>query len=122
MKKLLTVLLSLSLLILQGQVMDRTVEDCNNNSNSIFNILASGKALIIASKGFDCSICVNRAPGWGTWATANKQQVEVWGAMTNTYSSAIPSCNMGRYIYIYRQQRVLFCDWYASLFSLFSCG
>jgi hypothetical protein len=94
MKKFLTVLLSLSLLILQGQVMDRTVEDCNNNSNSIFNILASGKALIIASKGFDCSICVNRAPGWGTWATANKQQVEVWGAMTNTYSSAIPSCNM----------------------------
>jgi hypothetical protein len=94
MKKFLTLFLSLSLLILQGQVMDRTVEDCNSNSKSIYNALSSGKALIVASKGFDCSICVNRAPGWGTWSTANKQQVEVWGAMTNTYSSATPSCNM----------------------------
>ena len=74
--------------------MNRTVEDCNNNGNSIYDVLASGKALIVASKGFDCSICVNRAPAWGAWATNNQQQVAVWGAMTNTYSSSIPSCNM----------------------------
>lgn len=94
MKKILTLVLSFSLFSLAAQVMDRNVEDCANNTNSIYSVLGTGKALIVASKGFDCSICVSRAPGWGTWATANKQQVEVWGAMTNTYNSNTPSCNM----------------------------
>lgn len=93
MKKTLTLVFSISLFFLQAQVMDRSVQDCNSNANSIYNVLGSGKALIVASKGFDCSICVSRAPAWGTWASSNAQAVEVWGAMTNTYSANIPSCS-----------------------------
>jgi hypothetical protein len=75
-----------------AQVMDRDQFDCSGNMRSIHQVLGTGKALIVASKGFDCSICVSRAPGWGTFASSNKTKVEVWGAMTFTYSNNIPSC------------------------------
>jgi len=94
MKKILTLILSFPLLILQAQVMDRRVEDCNNTSNSIYSVLAKGKSLIVASEGFDCAICRGKASAWGTWATNSLQQVEVWGAMTNNYSSNTPTCTM----------------------------
>lgn len=74
--------------------MDRMVEDCSNNSNSIYSELASGKSLIVASEGFDCSICRSKAAAWGTWATNYTPVVSVWGAMTNTYNSNTPSCSM----------------------------
>ena len=94
MKKIFTLILSLSFIFLQAQVMDRMVEDCSNNTNAIYTELATGKSLIVASKGFDCSICRSRAAAWGTWATNNTLQVSVWGAMTNTYNSNTPSCAM----------------------------
>ncbi len=92
MKQIYLFLFAIASLSLNAQVADRMVEDCNTNQSSIYQVLASGKPLIVASKGFDCSICVNQAPGWGTWAS-NNPQVQVWGAMTNTYSSNIPTCN-----------------------------
>jgi hypothetical protein len=70
------------------------VEDCSNNTNAIYTELATGKSLIVASEGFDCSICRSKASAWGSWATNNTQQVSVWGAMTNTYSSNTPNCTM----------------------------
>lgn len=91
MKHFYVLLLSLSVLSLSAQVMDHNVEDCNSNQNSIHQALANGKPLIVLSKGFDCGICISRAPGWGNWASANTQ-VQVWGAMTNTYNNSIPSC------------------------------
>lgn len=72
-----------------GQVpANRTVYDCNNNSKNIYATLATGKSIIIAHKGVDCSICRSTAPGWQTWAAANSTNVEVWGALTYTYSSS----------------------------------
>ncbi len=94
MKKILTLVLSLSFILLQAQVMNRSVEDCNNTVNSIYAELSTGKALIVASDGFDCSICRSKASAWGTWASNNSQQVSVWGAMTNTYSANTPDCTM----------------------------
>lgn len=70
-----------------------TVYDCNNTSKNIQNTLGTGKALVILSKGFDCSICVNAAPAWQTFAAQNTSSVEVWGAMTFTYSGSIPTCS-----------------------------
>lgn len=93
MKKLFSTLLISATLALSGQVMDTTVTDCNNNSRSIYATLATGKALVVASKGFDCSICKNKAPGWQSWTSQNKSQVEVWGAMTFLYSGNTPTCN-----------------------------
>ncbi len=92
MKQIYLILLAFAGLSLNAQtVTDHSVVDCNGNQNSIYQVLSTGTPLIVASKGFDCSICVSRAPGWGTWAT-NNSSVEVWGAMTNTYSANTPSC------------------------------
>ena len=80
-------------LSLSAQVSNYAVRDCMGNSNSIYQALGTGKALIVTSNGFDCSICVSKAGSWGNWATANKASVNVWGAMTLTYSNAIPTCS-----------------------------
>ena len=74
---------------------NRTVYDCNSNSKNIYATLATGKSIIIAHNGVDCSICVNAAPGWQTWAAANTNNVEVWGAITYTYFARnFPPANM----------------------------
>lgn len=75
-----------------AQVSDHQVIDCQNDTSSIYAALASGKPLFIASKGTDCSICMNRAPALQQWATSNPNVV-VWGAMTKIYSSNNPNCN-----------------------------
>lgn len=93
MKVIYSLLFALSFGILSAQVMDRLEEDCNGVQRSIHTQLASGKSLIVTSQGFDCSICVSKASSWGNWASSNQAQVEVWGAMTLTYSNAIPTCS-----------------------------
>lgn len=76
-----------------AQISDRSEQNCSGQQQTLHAVLGSGKALIISSQGIDCSICASKAPGWGNWAKLNKTQVAVWGAMTYTYSSNIPSCN-----------------------------
>ncbi|MFT6166573.1 MAG: hypothetical protein ACJASF_001262 [Vicingaceae bacterium] len=74
---------------------NRTVYDCANTSKNIYSTLATGKSVIILHKGVDCSICRGAASGWQTWAAANTSNVEVWGAITYTYSgSAFPVANI----------------------------
>lgn len=93
MKKLylfFTVLVAFSL---NAQVMNRNEISCTGQMASIHNVLGSGKALIITSQGLDCSICASKASGWGSWASSNKAQVSIWGAMTYTYNSNTPSCS-----------------------------
>ena len=65
---------------------DYTAYDCNGNSKNLYATLASGKSVIVAHKGVDCGICINSAPGWQTWAAANTNKVDVWGAITYTYN------------------------------------
>ncbi|MEQ9262568.1 MAG: T9SS type A sorting domain-containing protein [Owenweeksia sp.] len=84
-------LLSVSLASSQV-VQNETVTNCNNNSKSIYTTLSSGKVLVIASEGFDCSICRSKAPGLQSWAAQNVTSIEVWGAMTYTYSGNTPTC------------------------------
>ncbi len=78
---------------LYAQVPNRTVTDCSNNSRDIHSVLASGNVLLVASKGFDCSICKSKASSLQSWAAQNKNAVEVWGAMTFTYSGNTPACS-----------------------------
>lgn len=93
MKKFLFLFLASATLSSFGQVADQTVTDCNSNSRSIYAVLASGKPLVIASKGFDCSNCKSTAAALQSWASQNSASVEVWGAMTFTYSSSTPTCS-----------------------------
>ncbi|MEQ8624221.1 MAG: T9SS type A sorting domain-containing protein [Vicingaceae bacterium] len=95
MKKLLFIFLSTSFsLVAIAQPSNATVYDCDTNSRTIYDVLGTGKSIIVLSKGVDCSICRNAAPGWQTWASNNKTEVEVWGAITYLYnqSNFSPPC------------------------------
>ncbi len=93
MKRFYTALLCIALLPLGAQVADKSVTDCAGTTKSIHGILGSGKVLVVASKGLDCSICKNSAPDVQNFAAQNVGTIEVWGAMTFTYSSNTPSCS-----------------------------
>lgn len=92
MKRLYTLLFSFLVLSISAQVMDVQVKDCGNMPSSIHTVLATGKVLLVASEGLDCSICKNKAPGLQAWAAQNSSKIQVWGAMTYTYSNNVPSC------------------------------
>jgi len=77
---------------LSAQIEDRTETNCEGESRSIYQVGDEGKPLIIASKGFDCSICQGQADDVALFAAQNEGSIEVWGAMTYTYSSATPTC------------------------------
>lgn len=77
---------------LSAQVQNVEVTNCNNDSSSIYKVLATGKVLMIASNGVDCSYCANRAGALQTWAANNFSQVQVWGAMTKVYTNTNPTC------------------------------
>jgi hypothetical protein len=84
---LLTMMASLS-----AQVADRTETNCEGESRSVYQVGEEGKPLLVASKGFDCSICQGQADDVALYAAQNAGVVEVWGAMTNVYSSNLPTC------------------------------
>ena len=94
MKKLyFSLLFMLGLSVSHSQVVqNETVTDCNNNSRSIYSTLTAGKVLVVASEGFDCSNCMSKAPGLQSWAAQHSGSIDVWGAMTFTYSGNTPSC------------------------------
>lgn len=85
---------TLATLSLQGQVPDRIETNCDGETRSLHATLDSGLPVIVASKGFDCSICVNQAETVGAFAADYQGQIEVWGAMTYTYSDTEPTCGV----------------------------
>ncbi len=95
MKKLYITLFSFFLLTTSSlaQVQNQTVTDCNSLTKDMYSVLTTGKVLVVASKGFDCSICKSKAPGLQSWAASHKLSIEVWGAMTYTYNSNTPNCS-----------------------------
>ena len=105
MKKLL--LFAFMPLLGYAQVQNFSHTDCNNVSKDVYSTLASGKVLLVASKGHDCSICISSAPALGTFATQNAAAIEVWGAQTLTYSQANPTCTqVGNWVNAYGWQDV----------------
>ncbi len=75
-----------------AQIDDRTETDCDGNSRSIYATGLEGRPLIVASKGLDCSICMNHAPAVAAFAESNTGIIDVWGAMAYRYSTATPTC------------------------------
>lgn len=92
MKNLINILCLVLATPLIGQIADRTETNCDGESLSIYEVGDMGMPLIVASKGFDCTICHSQADNVRDFANANEDLVAVWAAMTNTYSSAIPTC------------------------------
>ncbi|MDZ7847681.1 MAG: T9SS type A sorting domain-containing protein [Owenweeksia sp.] len=93
MKQLYTFIFLLATLPFLGQVPDKTVTDCNNFTQSIHGVFATGQVLMVVSNGLDCSICRGEAPSLQNFASQNSTNITVWGAMTNRYSGAIPPCS-----------------------------
>lgn len=107
MKKIYALLFILITLPALAQVPDFSVTDCNNNTNSLYQVMASGKALVIASEGLDCSICMNKAPGVESFAAQNKGNIEVWGAMTFLYNNNTATCTqVGNWVSTYNWNNV----------------
>jgi hypothetical protein len=75
-----------------AQIPDRTQTNCDGESRSVYAVGEEGKPLIIASKGFDCSICMNHADDLISLAKEYQDLIEVWAAMTFTYSPNVPNC------------------------------
>ena len=91
-KTYILILTFISISLVQAQVVqDQSYTDCSGVTRSIYGVLSQGRPLVIASNGLDCSICMSHAPAWETFANQNSQ-IEVWGAMTFTYSSSTPNC------------------------------
>lgn len=92
MKKIYSIFFLALSTLLFGQVLNVSVQDCNNVSSSIYDVLSSGKVLFVASEGLDCSNCKAQAPGLQNWAAQNDIKIQVWGAMTYTYNNNTPGC------------------------------
>lgn len=92
MKTIPTLLFLFLLIGSSAQVADRTETDCNGESRSVYQVGDEGKPLLVASKGFDCGNCIAQADDLALFAAQNSGSIEVWGAMTYTYSSATPTC------------------------------
>jgi len=93
MKQFCTFLFLFAILTGSGQIADRTETNCEGESQSIYQIGDQGMPLIVASKGFDCSICQNQADDVRDFANQNDGNVAVWAAMTFTYSVSTPTCS-----------------------------
>jgi hypothetical protein len=78
--------------ILSAQNLNVSYTDCNGATQSVYEVLGTGKVLLVASKGLDCSICMSQAPANETYAAANNGRVVVWGAMSKRYSQNAPTC------------------------------
>jgi hypothetical protein len=68
-----------------AQVPNYSHTDCNGMTRTVWGELQSGKPLLVASHGLDCSICASQAGSMQNWAAANSS-VNVWGAMVRLYS------------------------------------
>ncbi|MCZ4409540.1 T9SS type A sorting domain-containing protein [Cryomorphaceae bacterium 1068] len=92
MKHFFTLILIALSAVATAQVDDRTETNCDGNMRSIYQVGDEGLPLIVASKGFDCSICISQADDVKEFADANEGIVEIWGAMTFLNPSSTPTC------------------------------
>lgn len=94
MKKSTLVVASLFTAFLMGAqpIADASYTDCNSNTMSIYGVLGSGKVLLVANSGTNCSICMSHASGVASVADNNANTIQVWGAMT-TKTGGNVNCN-----------------------------
>lgn len=92
MKQLYAIVLSLFAVSLIGQVQNVQVTDCDGITKNIYQVLGTGKVLLVSSDGITCSICQNSAAGKQNFAASNKAGIEVWSAMTSGFSGGLTDC------------------------------
>lgn len=75
------------------KIPNATFTDCNGNTQAIYSVLATGKVLMIASKGLDCSICMSYAANFENFVATNDATIAGWGAMVYNYQTNTPTCS-----------------------------
>lgn len=75
-----------------AQVENITETSCDAESRTLYDVLDSGKAVLVASDGFDCGICMNHAQDVVEIADAYEGKLEVWAGMVNIYSMEETTC------------------------------
>jgi hypothetical protein len=73
-------------------VPDASFTDCNGNTRSVYAAIGSGKVLLVANAGINCSICMSHAQSVASVANNNPTTIEVWGSMTTKTGGAV-TCN-----------------------------
>ena len=103
-----------------GQAPDFFAHNCAGKTQSLYQVLSSGKALVVASEGFDCSICQSKAAQLENRATNDSDRVVTWAAMTYTYSNQQPPCSeLSRWDSVYAWETIFsFLDSNEYFFSL----
>lgn len=94
MKTISTLIALLTFAFVSAQpINDRTETNCDGESRSVYEVTGTGMSIIVASKGFDCSICISQADDVAAFANDNIGVVQVWGAMKYLYSGATADCD-----------------------------
>ncbi|MCT4624439.1 MAG: T9SS type A sorting domain-containing protein [Schleiferiaceae bacterium] len=94
MKKLVLLFTLAFAFSLQAQkIPNATFTDCNGNTQDIYSVLATGKVLVLASKGLDCGICKSHAANFQNFISQNSSTIAGWGAMIWLYQGGTPNCS-----------------------------
>ena len=82
-------------------VPDASFTDCNSLTRSVYGALASGKVLLVANAGTNCSICMSHANSVGDVADNNPNTIEVWGSMTTKGGGAVTCSAISSWVTTY---------------------
>lgn len=89
---LLAVVLLAAVPAIGQQVENFTETSCEEESRTLHDVLDSGKAVLVASTGFDCGICMNHAQDMVEIADGYEGSLEVWAGKVNIYNPDEPTC------------------------------
>ncbi len=87
--------------LLAQPIADASYTDCNNDTESIYGVLGSGKVLVVANAGTNCSICQGHAPGVASLADNNQNTIRVWGSMTTKTGGTVNCSSINSWVSTY---------------------
>jgi hypothetical protein len=100
-------------------ISDASYTDCNSNTESIYGVIGSGKVLLVANAGTNCSICQGHAPGVAGVADNNPNTIRVWGAMTTKSGGSVNCSDINSWVSTYSWTNVFsFTDSNKDWFSI----
>lgn len=82
-------------------VPDASFTDCNSVTRSVYGALGSGKVLLVANAGTNCSICMSHAGSVAGVADNNPSTIEVWGSMTTKGGGAVTCAAISSWVTTY---------------------
>jgi positive regulator of sigma E activity len=111
--------LFLAVSVFAQPIADASYTDCNSNTMSIYGVLGSGKVLLVANAGTNCSICMSHAGGVASVADNNSNTIQVWGSITTKNGGSVNCTAINSWVSTYNWSNVFsFADVNKDWFSL----